>query len=412
MIDPNTGSVIGSNVQLQDFTAPCRELTLSPERDRGASSTEWEVLSELLDDSGRPRLNYARNYFSILLQEDLPVLSQSFKYWRDFDEALLLYGKNRVNGKEMWLGVKCSKRGNDVFSERLDRKTGCLQELEGIDLFKLEDFENKPYMSANLLWVTLTFDISVCSLNDAWDGHTERRICKNKDGSNKLNKKGKPMYYNYHFKGCPCIQCSWNRYITNLRNKYGKILALKFMEAFPDPDGKAFGYPHIHAVLLFKDQKFNAFPLVETSKYGKTGVTYRIKERDEIKKQGKWDAHVDIKAINSGRALGGYLRKHCKNTHGGDDPAALTTQSLLWLKKKQTFSMSSGFRQELHDLITGMHDSKTREVQETLDGEVLDDWIWTAHGVRSCFDVGMEKDVWFMSLEEEKFNRLVDPGGG
>ena len=278
----------------------------------------------------------------------------------------------------MFLGVKCSKRGNDVFTERLDRKIGFMRAFEGITLFSLEDFETDTYKPSNLLWVTLTFNPSLCSLNDAWDK----------------------------------IASMWNLWITNMRNMYGQILTLKFIEAFPNPEGKAFGYPHIHAVLLFKDQKFNAFPLVETSKYGKTGVTYRIKERDEIKKQGKWDAHVDIKAINSGRALGGYLRKHCKNTHGGDDPAALTTQSLLWLKKKQTFSMSSGFRQELHDLITGMHDSKTREVQETLDGEVLDDWIWTAHGVRSCFDVGMEKDVWFMSLEEEKFNRLVDPGGG
>ena len=44
MIDPNTGSVIGSNEQLQDFTAPCRELTLSPERDRGTSSENVGIL--------------------------------------------------------------------------------------------------------------------------------------------------------------------------------------------------------------------------------------------------------------------------------------------------------------------------------------------------------------------------------
>jgi len=358
---------------------------LNPLREQGDSSTEWKVFEDLLDESGRPRLNYARNYFAKLLQEDLPVLSNAFKYWRDFDEALLLYGKNRVNEKEMWLGVKCSKRGNDVFTDRLDRKMGFLKAFEGITMFSLEDFNldmiNKGVsdvsMPSNLLWFTLTFNPSSCSLDEAWER----------------------------------IGSMWNLWITNMRNKYGKIQALKFLEAFPNPESSAAGYPHIHAVLLFEDHNFQAFPHWELDKRTeKWGWVYRVREKDEIKSQGKWAAFSDIKALHSGKALGGYLRKHCKNTHGGDDPAALTTQSLLWLKKKQTFSMSSEFRQKFSDLITGMHDSKT-EAQMTLDGEILDDWIWTAHGVRSCFDVGMEKGVWFMSLEEEKFHRLVNLGG-
>ena len=341
-------------------------------------ATEWKVFEDLLDSQGRPRLNCARNYFSRINQEDIPVLSEAFKYWRDYAEYLLLKGENRINGKEMFVAVKCSKRGNDVFSNRLDRKVGILGELEGINLFSLKDFDNKPYMPSNLLWVTLTFNPNLCSLNDAWDS----------------------------------ISYCWNLWITNMRNKYGKIKALKFIEAFPDPNGKAFGYPHIHAVLLFEEKTFNAFPTVETGKDGKTGVVYRIKERDEIKSQGKWSAFSDIKAIYSGKALGGYLRKHCKNTHGGDDPSALTTQSILWLKKKQTFSMSSGFSRDLHDLISGLHNSKTCWAQETLEGEVLDDWVWSAHGVRSGFDVGADCNFWAVSLSAEKFHSLVDFGRG
>ena len=364
-------------------------------RGEGDSSTSWEVFSELLDDAGHPRLKWARNYFSRLKQEDVPVLSEAFKYWRDYDEFLLLHGEHRRTGEELHVAVKCSKRGNDVFSDRLDRKLGCLQELEGIDLFKLEDFEEKGTMSANLLWVTLTFNSGLCSLNEAW------------------NKIGE----------------MWNLWITNMRNEYGQIFVLKFLEAFPDPEGKAYGYPHIHAILLFKDHKFKAFPNWEKNKRTQEfGWVYRVQERDEIKAQGKWHSNSDIKAINSGRALGGYLRKHCKNTHGGDAPAALVTQSLLWLKKKKTFSMSSGFRRELHALITDMRNSKTScgqkmfektcwvkklkdgkicDVQVTLKEGVIDDWIWSCHGVKSSFDVGAEKGVWIVSLAAAKFHSLV-----
>ena len=72
--------------------------------------------------------------------------------------------------------------------------------------------------------------------------------------------------------------------------------------------------------------------------------------------------------------------------------------------------MSSDFQKKFSDLIADMRNSKV-EAQVTLDGEVLDDWIWSAHGVRSCFDIGMDPGVWVHSLDEEKFHRLIDSGG-
>jgi len=356
---------------MNDFTQP-KAVTL-PGEGRG-HSFEHEIFRDLLDDYGKPRLKWARNKFlQDLDQAAVPVLAEAFQFWRDFSEYLLLYGKNRVNGKELWIGVKCSKRGNDVFSRRLDRKLGFLRQLEGIDLFHLEDFEKKPYMPSNLLFVTLTFNPHLCSLKEAWE---------------------KIGYY-------------WNLWITNMRNKYGRILHLAMPEAFPNPEGAAYGYPHIHTVLLFEDHEFNAFPSWEKMRDGSEGWAFRILEREEIKKQGKWMAHVDIKAINSGRGLARYLRKHCKNTHGGNDPAALTTQSLLWLHRKQTFSMSSGFRKALHDSIMKLASAKNFGAQKTLDGRILDDWIWTAHGIRSAFELDVDPGVWVLSLDEEKFERLV-----
>ncbi|MBA7585672.1 hypothetical protein ES708_27660 [subsurface metagenome] len=135
---------------MNDFTQP-KAVTL-PGEGRG-HSFEHEIFRDLLDDYGKPRLKWARNKFlQDLDQAAVPVLAEAFQFWRDFSEYLLLYGKNRVNGKELWIGVKCSKRGNDVFSRRLDRKLGFLRQLEGIDLFHLEDFEKKPYMPSSFCY--------------------------------------------------------------------------------------------------------------------------------------------------------------------------------------------------------------------------------------------------------------------
>lgn len=356
------------------------ELNPLPEREgRGHSSDGYSFLSELLDQWGRPRLDMARGLFSDLQQKDIPYLIEGFQFWRDYAEYMALKGENQVNGKKLYVAVKCSKRGNDVFSRRLDRKLGFLGRMEGIELFDPKDFKPNKVVRSNLLWVTLTYNPALKSLSEAWETFMK----------------------------------DWNLWITNLRNKYGKIDVLKFPEAFPGEfkkDGtpaKAFGYPHIHAVLLFKEAHFRVFPHMEEGRNGALGLVYRIGERDELKAQGKWHSFVDIKALSSGRALGGYLRKHTKNTHYGDSQDALVTQALLWLHRKQTFSMSSGFRKSFTDLILSMQDSKGSWAQKTLDGRILDDWIWSFHGVFSADEIGANPGVWFKSLSEPEFNNLV-----
>jgi len=358
------------------FTQP-GAATLSREEREPSSITEWEAFRDLLDDKGNPRLNCARQLFLHDLDRgSVPMLAEAFRFWRDYAEYLLLRGENRVNGKKLYVAVKCSKRGNDVFSRRLDGKLGFLSRMEGIQLFSPEDFKPNKVVRSNLLWVTLTYNPALASLRKAWETYMEE----------------------------------WNLWITNLRNKYGKIDVLKFSEAFPDESGAAFGYPHLHVVLLFREAQFRVFPRMEEGKDGKLGLVYRIQEKFEMESQGKWHSWVDVKALSSGRALGGYLRKHTKNTHYGDDQGALVTQSLLWLYRKQTFSMSSGFRRNFLDLIMTMHDSKVSNMQKTLDGQLLDDWIWSCHGVRSAFEIGVDPGVWVQSLDEELFHRLVDPG--
>jgi hypothetical protein len=58
-------------------------------------------------------------------------------------------------------------------------------------------------------------------------------------------------------------------------------------------------------------------------------------------------------------------------------------------------------------LISYMQGSKT-SAQSTLDGRILDDWIWSFHGIFSAADVGADPGVWVVSLTEEQFYKLVD----
>jgi len=344
-----------------------------------ASFNKYSFFEDLQDNQGRIRLKYSRNYFlPCLQQKDVAYLVEGFKAWKNYHEYLLLKGVNRVNGQKMFLAVKCSKRGNDVFSSRLDHRLGWLGQLRDVELFHPDDFKPDRLVKTNLLWVTLTYN-PVCSLGVAWEN---------------------------------CMD-EWNLFITNLRNKYGEISVLRFPEAFPKEfkkDGtraKAFGYPHFHVVLLFHEAKFTVYPSMEEGKDESLGLVYRIQEKYEVERQGKWHSFIDVKALSSGKALGSYVRKYCQKTHCGDSQGASVTQSLLWLFRKQTYSMSKGFRSRLLDLITGMQGSKGREAQKTLDGEVLEDWVWSCHGIRGSEDVGCDPKVWVQPLDEEKFNNLV-----
>jgi hypothetical protein len=357
-----------------DFTTPKASTTLSEERG-GLHELEYEVLSEVIDDKGRPRLSFARAYFLPMARDSIPVLNEVFKFWQNYAEYLLLRGENLVNGKKLFLAVKCSKRGNDVFAGRLRRKLGFFKHVKGVSFFDPKDFGPDRSVNTNLLWVTLTYDSKRCSLHKAWQN---------------------------------CMK-EYNKFITNLRNKYGKIDVLRFIQPFPGDTGEAYGYPHFHLVLLFKEARFMVFPNLEEDEDGALKLVYRIQQRDEVKAQGKWHSFVDIKALSSVGATVNYCRKYAENVCYGSSEKAVLTSAMLWVYRKQTFCMSAGFRQSFLEFIRAMQGSKTSSMQSTLDGNVIDDWVWTCHGVRGSGEVGAV-DEWFISLDEDVFHRLVDGG--
>lgn len=333
---------------------------------------ELKVWQEILDRYGNPRLAIARNFFLPLQQEDIPLLLEAFEFWQSYDEYGLIEGENTVTGNKLYLAVKCSKRGNDVFAARLRHKLGFLRKWSNVKFFDVKDFNTHKAVKTRLLWVTLTYDSKRCSLSEAWSN---------------------------------CM-VEYNKWITNLRNKYGKIDVLRFIQPFPSENGAAYGYPHFHLVLLFKEADFEVFPRLETTKENETALVYRIKDKYELEAQGKWHSFVDVKALSSARAVSNYVLKYAENVAYGESSKALINSAVLWLYRKQTYSLSGSFRLRYHDLMRAKQVSKA---QSTLEGDVLDDWVWSWKGLRSSSVLGLHGE-WFVELSKDSFVRAIDGG--
>jgi len=312
-----------------------------------------------------------------LTRDKIPLLCECFKYWRDFHEYILLRGRNRETGEELRLAVKCSKRGNDVYAKRLEEKLGFLNRLENVKFFDDVNWDKQAYAKANLFWVTLTWNPKLCSLDEAWE----------------------TSYEELH------------KFKANLENHYGKIEWLVFPQPFPDENGEAFGYPHFHIVIFFKEAEFNVFPRLEKDKDGATVLRYRVKEKREIELAGKWHSFIDIQALSSLKGAVNYVKKYAESVCYGDSDKAVLTNAITWLYRKKSYSMTRGFQEALNDLISGLHVRK-EVLQATLGGGMFPLWEWVFLGIRSGVVVGCPSgEVWVLSFDEDEFERVVGKGG-
>ena len=332
------------------------------------------VYGEVNERPNKPRLASARGFFYNLQQRDIPILVDVFQYWRDYSEFLLLQAENRVSSEKKFIVVKCSKRGNDVFAQRLDKRLGFLKTNELFFDPHLFDERKSHQVTTRLLWVTLTFDSKLCSLDDAW-----RHIGK-----------------------------EFNLWITNLRNKYGKVWYVAFPQAFPNQDGKGFGYPHLHLIMFFEDVDFHVFRRLEKDREGRLGFVYRIEEKKEIESQGKWHSFIDVKALSSMRSVWNYAKKHCYNAGYGSSDEASLNNAVMWLYGKKSFNMSGVFRRKYTEFIKTMRNSKVVG-QKTLDNIFIPDWKFTLLGVFTLFDFCLLEDSldWRFEVDSEVVHLLL-----
>jgi len=272
----------------------------------------------------------------------------SFESWRDYVEFLVLHREESPGYSAKTIAVKCSKRGNDVYGRRTERKLGFLKESENEVFFQPKDFDSDKPVKTRLLWVTLTWNSNLSSLKESWE-HGE--------------------YY-------------YNLFITNLRNHYGRIDVLRFPQASPDENGAAYCYLHYHLVLLFLDCEFTVFPSLSSG----GDLSYRIEEKDELAAQGKWHSFIDVKAINSMAGIYNYAVKHYENAGFGTSDEATLNNAFCWIFKKKSYTVSGGFRARYAEYITSLRNSKTCLGQSDLTGGVFPQ-IWVLVGIKSVFEL-------------------------
>jgi hypothetical protein len=315
-------------------------------------------VGELCNDYGDIRLSKAQKVIGALDQGILPEFCDVFEQWVTNDEWLLLEGTHFETQEKRRIGVKCSKRGNSVYNRRLDRRLGFLSKIKNVSLFSLEDFKPNRKVESQLFWFTLSWDPSLFSFDDSWRNQVS-----------------------YH----------WNLWITRMRNHYGRIQVLKFVQATPG-SGLAHGFPHIHGVLLFQDKKFQIEPHIDKGDLNELSFRMVWRERKAVERAGGWHSFIDVKALKSVSSAVNYCRKYGQGTFdvvsdsGEVNEEALLNCAMNWYYRKRSFSVSGGLQRALSDLIRLLRNSKV--FQGTLDGSpAIPVWSWEFLGVRSMRDL-------------------------
>jgi len=256
------------------------------------------ILDELREE--KIRLSRVRKQWYVGQLTHTQLESKLVK-WMNYHEYLLLYYRNL----DKIVALKCAKRGNDVYLSRINTRFAEIDSLAGDfpdDLFDPKDKNKKT----NVVFVTLTYDTKHCSLDSAWHN----------------------------------IGVEWNRYQSNLKRKFGR---LSFVRAFESFDNY---YPHIHAVMVFPDKKFNVFKHI-SRKNPDGRPTFRIQERDQFK---SWHSKIDVTAVgNTGQAIK-YITKYLRKSHDPSDSKFLKTQSMLWIYNKRSFSISKDYVKRIREV--------------------------------------------------------------
>ena len=262
-----------------------------------------------------PSLAYTRGQFFAGFW-GLEEVIEAYKKWVA-DDRFLLFKKliyEREELRQLWIVVKASKRGNDVYFRRVFKRFAPILKMPDVKFFNPKE---RGIKKTRLLFVTLTWDIKIDSLSDAWSKIGE----------------------------------DFNRYMAGLRKKFGRISYIRVWESFES------GYPHIHLLVYFHDSEFRVF--LHKGKF-------RILQKQEFE---NWHSFVDVQGLPSLHIGLRYVLKYLTKGYLGD-PKGILTFSLCWLFRKQSFAVSQRFTDDL--ILVSVIKTRARRnlVQLTLFGGV------------------------------------------
>jgi hypothetical protein len=238
------------------------------------------------------------------------VIQESYLSWVRKNEYMIF---QREIGKTVHrIASLCPKRGNIKYAYRTKKRFN-----ELALPFKLEAENNNQQILANtetvketsVLFVTLTVNPSIMGYKTAWKTIGEH----------------------------------WNRYLANLRHKYGNLHIGRTWESMRN------GYPHIHAIIQFLDRSFDTFLLY--SKKQKKAI-WRIEDINQQKIKTAWRiGNVDVQGMvnlyDGLRYLGKYVTKASDLSLNDQYNKGLKTLALTWAFGKRCFSFGKKFRESI-----------------------------------------------------------------
>jgi len=317
----------------------------------------------------------------------LDEVTELYQQWRDDDEYFLLeadvscieditiggdsyfyarYPEEYTGNKKLhhvFKFVKMAKRGNDVYKFLVGERFKPLEDLRDIVFFD-EDWGVKE---TRMLFVTLTYDPSLCDIITAWGN----------------------------------IGTEWANFKKNIEKQFGKVSCFRTWEST-----KKY-YPHIHAIIIFKEYKFPVFSHVD--KKGKK--SFRIPSHDKDKISSYWHSHVDIQGVSntSGavRELKKYITKDLCSKKGD------ITNSMIWVFGKQSYAISRDFAGLLDNNLSSKMfqdvraDDLIKREMANCHQEGLD---WRFVGVFRGKKIGVSGGFWVVSMSKPppKIIKLID----
>ncbi len=295
----------------------------------------------------KPRLFHYRALLSYD-NPDIPRIVEGYEDWVSQDEYLIFRKENIHTYEKTWKAVKASKRGNDVYVRRVKDRLKHLSSIHNVEFFDYGDRSRRH--KTRVLFTSLTYRRDD-PLTVVW-----RKVGED-----------------------------FNRWLTGLKRRYGKILIIRTFEAQRD------GYVHIHTVLYFQEYEFETFFY-----NGK----WRITERDDVVHNWGW-GFCDVLALYSLKAGLGYVTKYITKIQSAivdDNEKYVLTLALLWVFRKRAFSVSRGFS----ILVLVKKRVRSYRGQVDLSGNPLYKWYLIGFWV----DVDGSLDCWSKDLTYREFFKI------
>lgn len=300
---------------------------IDPQHDQAV----FEPKSEFTYGEKGTSLSLSRTrYFTNMI--DLDELIEAYVEWAERPDYLIF--RNEETGE--FKAVPASKRGNSIYAKRVQKRFDRLYRLSKADIMP----HRQERLYSSVLMSTLTYTRQI-PRQEAWDRVAE----------------------------------DFNRYMSHLRDRYGRVSAVRCFEAQKD------GYPHIHVILVFHDYRFKTF------QHGKTRRVSKKSELEAFWSDKEYLGFSDYQALNSWRHGLNYLVKYLhkslslsnlskkqENQSVKPSTSTLRNLALLWVHRKRAFSIS----RRLDTLV-----SITQSEKEASK--------WVLHAIFTCSDVDLTK---------------------